>query len=184
MSRLPPLRGAIDAIAPYGSRQEMNLERHRTGGMTVIAVLNIVVGGIAILAGLSQLLGALYDKWEGIFAIPAGIVAFGLLILAAGIVGIIAGIAMLGLHSWARRLSLAFGGLLIMVVGGVLILAAVFTPFIIPVIAAYGTYDLDPLRSHDLTLFAVIYAVLPVSYALVLCVVFRTPAWRATFAKG
>jgi hypothetical protein len=158
------------------------LETHRTGGMTVIAVLNIVVGGIEILAGLFPLRGA-YEWGVDLFIIPAALVAFALLTLAAGAVGIIAGIGMLRLRSWARRLSLVFGGLLILASGGLLMLISVFTPFIIPIIASIGTYD----PSSDLAamiLFTVIYVVLPVSYAFVLCIVFRMPAWRATFAQG
>jgi hypothetical protein len=158
------------------------LETHRTGGMTVIAVLNIVVGGIEILAGLFPLRGA-YEWGVDLLVIPAALVAFALLVLAAGVVGIIAGIGMLRLRSWARRLSLVFGGLLILASGGLLMLISVFTPFIMPIIASIGTYD----PSADLAAmipFTVTYVVLPVSYAFVLCVVFRRPAWQATFAKG
>jgi hypothetical protein len=158
------------------------LERHRTGGMTVIAVLNIVVGGIEILAGLFPLRGA-YEWGVDFFVVPAALVAFALLTLAAGVVGIIAGIGMLRLRSWARRLSLVFGGLLILASGGLLMLISVFTPFIIPIIASIGTYDPNS-NLAAMILFTVIYVVLPVSYAFVLCVVFHLPAWRATFAKG
>jgi hypothetical protein len=143
------------------------LERHRTGGMTVIAVLNIVVGGIEILAGLSQLPGAVMMYDPDLFIIPAALVAFALLVLAAGVVGIIAGIGMLRLRSWARRLSLVFGGLLILASGGLLMLISVFTPFIIPIIASIGTYDpsSDPAA---MILFTVIYVVLPASHAFVI----------------
>ena len=118
-----------------------------------------------------------------LFVIPAALVAFALLVLAAGVVGIIAGIGMLRLRLWARRLSLVFGGLLILASGGLLMLISVFTPFIMPIIASIGTYD----PSSDLAAmipFTVTYIVLPVFYAFVLCVVFRRPAWQATFAKG
>lgn len=175
--------GAIrHAIAPCASRQEINLERHRTGGMTVIAVLNIVVGGIEILAGLFPLRGA-YEWGVDLFVIPAALVAFALLVLAAGVVGIIAGIGMLRLRSWARRLSLAFSGLLILSAGGLLMLISIFTPFIMPIIASIGSYDpiSDPAAMIP---FTVTYLVLPVSYSFVLFVVFNRPAWRATFAKG
>jgi hypothetical protein len=150
--------------------------------MTVIAVLNIVVGGIEILAGLFPLRGA-YEWGVDLFVIPAALVAFALLVLAAGVVGIIAGIGMLRLRSWARRLSLAFSGLLILSAGGLLMLISIFTPFIMPIIASIGSYDpiSDPAAMIP---FTVTYLVLPVSYAFVLCVVFNRPAWRATFAKG
>src|ERR1700719_2108583 len=85
------------------------LERHRTGGIIVIAVLNIVVGGIEILAGLFALRGA--SEWRvALFVVPAALVAFALLVLAAGVVGTIAAIGMLRLRSWARGLSLVFAG--------------------------------------------------------------------------
>ncbi len=103
------------------------MEARRTGGMTVIAVLNIVVGGIEILAGLFPLRGAL--EWGvDMFIVPAALVAFALLIFATGAVGIIGGIGMLRLRSWARRSSLVFGGLLILVSGGLLTLISAFTP--------------------------------------------------------
>ena len=159
------------------------MERHRTGGMTVIAVLDIVVGGFAIIAGLSQL-ADVYDLLRvGDIIILVARVAFGLPILAAGVVGIIAGIAMLALRSSARALSLVFGGLLILTPVLLLVLMAVFTPLIIPVLASIGTYDLSA-GNRGLILFAGIYVALPVSYAVVLCVAFRKPAWRATFAKA
>jgi hypothetical protein len=164
MSELPPLRPK--------SPQEMNLETHRTGGMIVIAVLNIVVGGIEILAGLFPLRGAL--EWGvDMLIVPAALVAFALLIFAAGVVGIIAGIGMLRLRSWARRLSLVFGGLLILVSGGLLLLIAAFTPFIMPIIASIGTYD-PTVDQAAMILFTVTYVVLPVFYACVLSVVFRS----------
>ena len=163
------------------------MDRHRTGAMTVIAVLSIVVGGIEILAGLFPLRGALdmvYHEWRTVIVvIPAALMAFALVVLAAGVVGIIAGIGMLRLRSWARRLSLAFGGLLILVSVGVLMLIAVFTPFIMPIIASIGSYD----PSADLVAmipFTIVYFALPMFYAVVLSVAFSMPAWRATFAKG
>ena len=162
------------------------MDRHRTGAMTVIAVLSIIVGGVEILAGLFPLRGALDmmdHEWRTVIVvIPAALVAFALLVSATGVVGIIAGIGMLRLRAWARRSSLAFGGLLILVPLGVLMLIAVFTPFIMPIIASIGSYD----PSSDLVAmipFTVVYVVLPVAYSLVLCVAFSRPAWRATFAK-
>jgi hypothetical protein len=165
----------------------MNLETHRTGGMTVIAVLNIVVGGIEIVAGLFPLRGGLfmmYEEWlTVIFVIPLALVAFALLVLAAGITGIIAGIGTLRLRSWARRRSLMFGGLLLGAFVGVLALIAVFTPFIMPVIASIGRHDpsYDPLAMIP---FTIVYFALPVFYAFVLFVAFNRPAWQAAFAEA
>ena len=50
------------------------MDGRRTGGMTAIAVLNIVFGGLGILSGLFQLIGALALLYEllrlGVFEIP------------------------------------------------------------------------------------------------------------------
>ena len=50
------------------------MERRRTGGMTAIAVLNVIFGGLGILNGLFQVLGALALMYEllrlGVFEIP------------------------------------------------------------------------------------------------------------------
>jgi hypothetical protein len=161
----------------------MNLERDRTGGMTVIAVLNIVVGSIESFAGSVQLLDV-HELWRlGDTIIVVARVGLGIPALAAGVVGIIAGIAMLTLRPWARVLSLAFSGCLTLMSVLLLILTSAFTPLIIPVLASIGSYDLSATNA-GLTLFAVSYLALPLSYALVLSVVFRKSAWRAMFAQG
>jgi uncharacterized membrane protein (DUF2068 family) len=159
------------------------VERHRTGGMTAIAVLNIVFGGIGILNGLFQLLGSLTLMHElsrlGVFEIPMTRLTFSLLILATGIVGLIAGIGMFALRPWARALSLVYGALLIS--------SSVFSFFIVPIIASIGTYDLSSIGGYDLArliIFGMIYVVFPMPYSLLLCVVFYNPTWKATFAKG
>jgi hypothetical protein len=174
---------SIGHIAVGISQQEASLEGQRTGGMTVIAVLNIIVGGLAILSGLFQGLGALMLMFEllrvGAFDIPVAHATFSLLLLATGIIGITAGIKMFALRASARPLSLAFAGLSI--------LSAAFSFLTVPIIASIGTYDIGSLSSYNLarlTIFSVIYVVLPVSYAVVLCAVFYQPAWKAAFATG
>jgi hypothetical protein len=164
--------------------QEASVERHRTGGMTVIAVLDIIVGGLVILGGLFEALGAAVFMYEllrlgGGLEIPAARATFSLLLLATGTVGIIAGIGMFAPRSWARALSLVYAGLLIV--------SAVSSFLVVPIIASIGAYDLGSLGAYDLArliLFSAVYAVLPLAYSLVLCVVFCTPAWKAAFAKG
>src|SRR5215471_14105664 len=100
--------------------------------MTVIAVLNIVVSVIEILAGLSPLWSAFdmayYEGWSVIIAIPAGLAAFALLLVTTGIVGIMAGIGTLRLRPWARRRSLMFGGLLLLTFIAMWMMIAIFTP--------------------------------------------------------
>ena len=159
------------------------MERQRTGGMTAIAVLSIILGGLVILHGLFQALGAVVLMRElsrlGVFQIPMARVTFSLLVLATGVVGIIAGIGTLSLRPWARPLSLVFGGLLI--------LSAVSSYVTVPIIASIGTYDLGSIVASGLVrliIFGAICVVLPVLYSGVLCVAFHTPAWKAAFAKG
>jgi hypothetical protein len=162
------------------------LEKHRTGGMTAIAVLTIIFGGLGILSGLFHVLGSLVLMYEllrlGVFEIPIAStysLPFSLLVLATGIVGLIAGIGMFALRPWARELSLVYGGLLI--------LSSVFSFFTLPIIATIGTYDIGSISASGLArliIFGVIYLVLPVLYPLLLCVVFFSPAWKITFAKG
>jgi hypothetical protein len=163
------------------------LEARRTGGMTVIAILSILVGGIEILAGVFPLWSALdmiyYEGWTVIVAIPAGLIAFALLLFAAGTVGGIAGLGTFRLRSSARRLSLMFGGLLLLVPIGCLMLISAFTPFIMPIIASIGSYDPSVDRVAMIA-FAVVYLGLPAFYAVVLFIAFNRPAWQATFARG
>ena len=162
---------------------EASMEGQCTDGMTAIAVLNIIVGVIVILAGLFQFLVALTLTYEllrlGAFELPTIRFMFSFLILATGVVGSIAGIQMLALRPSARELSLVFAGLLIV--------SAVLSYFIIPIIASIGTYDLGSISADGLVrlvIFCVVYVVLPVFHALLLSVVFSTPSWKAAFAKS
>ncbi len=159
------------------------MEKRRSGGMTAIAVLNIALGVLEILNGLFQLIGSLVLIRElvrlGVFERPPARLLFSFLLVATGIVGLIAGIAMLALRPSARALSLVFGGLLI--------LSAVCSYFTVPIITTIGTYDIGSLSTESfvrLVLFGVIHVVLPVSYSIFLFVVFSRSDWKATFAKG
>ena len=64
-----------------------------------------------------------------------------------------------------------------------LFLMSVFTPFVVPLLATIGSYDLIS-SNLGMTLFGIIYVALPAAYAFVPWVAFSRPAWRATFAKG
>jgi hypothetical protein len=159
------------------------VEKHRTGGMTAIAVLSIIMGILEILNGLFQLavvLTLIYNQLQlGFFEMPGASLALSLLLLATGTVGLIAGIGMLRLRPWARELSLVFGGLLI--------LSSVAAYFIVPIIASIGTYALGSISAEGLArliVFGAVDVVLPVPYALILFVVFSKPLWKSTFAKG
>lgn len=152
------------------------MERHRTGGMTAIAVLDIILGSLESLKGvfhtsvairlMSELsrLGAFYIPWVKVVALP-------LLLFATGIVGLIAGIGLLALRSWARALNLVFGGLLI--------LSSALAYLTIPILASIGTYDVGSLSSDNLArliVFVVLYVLFPVPYALLICAIFKKPA--------
>jgi hypothetical protein len=158
------------------------VERHRTAGMTAIAVLNIVFGALGILAGLFNLLGVMALMNEmvrlHVFEVPIARLSFSLLLLATGIIGMIAGVGMFAPRPWARKLSLAYAGLLIA--------SAVFSYLTIPLIGTIGTYDIRSITGFNLArliIFGVIYVAMPVPYSIVLCVVFCTSTWRAAFAK-
>jgi hypothetical protein len=65
--------------------------------MTVTAILSIVFGGIEILNGLFQLAGAFVFMYELLrmgagLEIPVARLAFALVVLTAGVIGIIAGV--------------------------------------------------------------------------------------------
>jgi hypothetical protein len=163
--------------------QEESVEKRRSGGMTAIAVLNITLGVLEILNGLFQLIGSLVLVYElvrlGVFERPPARLFFSFMLVATGIVGLVAGIGVLALRPSARPLSFVFGGLLI--------LSSVCSFFVVPIIASIGTYDVRSLSAEGLArlvLFGIIYVVLPVSYSVFLFVVFSRADWRATFAKG
>jgi hypothetical protein len=151
------------------------VESNRAGGMPAIAALNIIVGGLEILAGLFQLLGAVVLMLElsrqGVFHIPMARLAFSLLVLATGIVGLIAGVGLFSRRASARTLSFVFAGLLI--------LSAVLSCFKIPIIASIGSYDIGSLPTSGLVrliLFSAIYVVVPVLYSFLLCATLRKAA--------
>src|SRR5215831_5926903 len=97
------LLGSLRSVCRHcRRRQEASVERHRTAGMTAIAVLDIIFGVVGILVGLFNLLGAFVLFYEllrvGVFEIPMARLTFSLLLLATGIVGLIAGLRTLALR--------------------------------------------------------------------------------------
>jgi len=151
------------------------VESDRADGRPAIAALNVIVGGLLILAGLFQLLGVVILMLElfrqGVFYIPMPRLAFSLLVLATGIDGLIAGIGLLSSRPSARPLSFVFAGLLV--------LSAVLSCFAIPILASIATYNIGSLPASGLArliLFAAIYVVVPILYSLFLCVTLRKAA--------
>jgi hypothetical protein len=162
--------------------QEASVERRRTGGMTAIAILNIILGGFVILNGLNHFIVSyilMYELWRlGVFSIPVARLAVSLLILVTGIVGLVAGIGITRLRPWARALSLVFGGLFIF---------SSVVPFAAAIVASYGASDAANFTASDVIrviITSTIYVAIPVLYSLILFTVFYKPAWQATFAKG
>jgi hypothetical protein len=157
--------------------------------MTAIAVLNIIVGSLMILTGLFRLFGSCVLVYEllkfdafgmsALFQLVVPRFAFAFLVLATGIAGVIAGKVIFRLRHWARTLSLVFAALLIA--------SAVSSYFIVPIIATIGTYNISSIDIFGLVrliIFSTIYVILPVTYCIVLWIVFHKPTWRHTFAKG
>jgi hypothetical protein len=158
------------------------VEKRRSGGLTAIAVANIALGVLEILNGLFQLVGSLVLIREllrlGVFEMPAARLMFSFMLIATGIVGLVAGIRMTALRPSARTLTLVFGGLLI--------LSAVCSFFVVPIIASIGSYDIRSISTDGLArliLFGVLYVALPVAYSVLLFVIFSRSDWRAAFAK-
>jgi hypothetical protein len=153
------------------------VQRRRTAGMTALAVLNILFGALGILSGLLRVLQSLalmYQLWLldvlGFFAARPALALLALLIVATGVIGVVAGVRIFALRPSARASSLAYAGLLAL-------------SSVLCFIAALMTYPLA-VDATTLTLFVATYLAIPLPYALVLFLAFRRPAWKAAFAGG
>jgi len=162
---------------------DTSVEPHRTGGMIVVAVLNMIFGCIGILNGLLlvavvvTLMSRLAEL--GVPQIQVVRAGFAITALATGVLGVIAGIGVALLRPWGRTLSLIYGGLLIVI--------GVLSRFLVPLIASIGSYDVRTIDTTGLTrliVFGAIYLALPVIHAPALFIAFSRPAWKAAFAKG
>jgi hypothetical protein len=157
------------------------MQQHRTSGMTATAFLTTIFGGLVLFNGLWRAIhtvSGVSDLWrEGALDYPAGnilavalLVLPNLLMLAAGIVGIIAGIGTFLLCTWARLLSLAFAAL----------------SAVLPV-ASYAGVILFWDGAHvtpRFGIFNMICSVIAVFYSVVLFVAFNKRAWKITFANA
>ncbi len=159
------------------------MERDLTGGMIAVAVVNMIFGALVILMGLFLALGVLALLYEqsrlGVFELPVARAAFAILVLATGVVGLVAGIAILRLRASGRELSLAFASLLIV--------CCVLSFFLVQIIGSIGTYDLRAIDAFDLirlAVFSAIFLVIPVIYAPIVCIAFSRRAWKSAFARG
>lgn len=136
------------------------MANQRTGGMTTIGILNIVFGALFSLFGLLTIVGGglLAAGGAGMeepdFAAAGGIVMLlGVGALAINVLLLVSGIGVLKVAPWGRSLSIAYGGLGVILYGAML---------------AGGNVGL-------MTIGAVCYSVL----LLVMCF---TSTWKAAFS--
>ena len=141
------------------------MSNQRTGGMIAIGVGNIIFGAIFSLFGLLIVLGgglmAAAGAAEGgevgsVAAAGGGIMLLvGVAALAINLVLFISGIGILKMASWGRSLSIAYGGLGVIIYGASLI---------------FGEFSL--------------VTVVTLGYSILLIALFFTPSWRAAFSSS
>src|SRR5437773_2782352 len=100
--------------------------KQRTGGMTVIAVLDVVFGVCGAILALGGILGALARERQAIVvegsmgiagitasqqALMLNLLGMSLLGLLTGLAAVIAGIALFQMWSWARAINLTYAAL-------------------------------------------------------------------------
>ena len=157
--------------------------KERTGGMTVIGVLNLVFGGLGILSALFEVLAALVGirrsiLIEGFMGIPGisgneetimlKLLEFALFALAVSTVGVIAGIGIFRMRPWARAASLIYAGLWALN-AGVLLLFPVQAP--------------KPDANASATIIGHVVGIcFGLSYPIILFILFQKPNWKAAFA--
>lgn len=157
--------------------------KERTGGMTVIGVLNLVFGGLGFISALFEVLAALAGirraiLTEGFMGIP-GISAdketimlkmleCALFALAVSTVGVIAGIGIFRMRAWARAASLIYAGLWALNAGILLLF---------PVQAA------TPDANASATIIGHVVGIcFGLAYPIILFILFQKPNWKAAFA--
>ena len=114
--------------------------KQRTGGMTTIGILNIIFGALFSLVFLLMILGAGFMAAAGSAmggeegaAVAAGggfLMLIGIAAFAINLMLFISGIGVLKLAPWGRTLSIACGGLGVVVYGAsiVILISLFFTP--------------------------------------------------------
>jgi hypothetical protein len=141
------------------------MDKQRTGGMTTIGVLNIVFGALGSLVFLLMILGAGFmaaagsamGGEEGAAVATGGglLMLIGIAAFAVNLMLFISGIGVLKLAPWGRTLSIACGGL------GVIVYAA----------SIFG-------GDFSLTMVGALV------YSFLLVGLFFTPSWKAAFCSG
>lgn len=148
---------SIDSIK---DKEDDSMSKTLTGGMTAIAVLNFVFGGISILIG-----HALMSRLAELSTV---LILLLFLTIGYGIVGVIAGVGVLRLLPWGRTMSLVSAW--VWIGCGVI---SLFTPS--P--QAGGKVAGAELAGK------VIGFLLGLIYPVTLIFLFRRPSWRQTFCN-
>jgi hypothetical protein len=158
--------------------------KKRTGGMTVIGVLNLVFGGLGIISALFEVLAALAGirraiVIEGFMGIP-GISAdqraimlkmleFALFALAVSTVGVIAGIGIFRMRAWTRAASLIYAGLWALNAG---------------ILLFFPVQATTPDANVSATIIGRVVGIcFSLSYPIILFTLFQKPNWKAAFAR-
>ena len=127
----------------------------RTGGMTAIAVLDVLLGVLAILVSCQMLMSGLQGT-AGAHAPAGGAAAFALVRIALGVALIVAGLGMFRMARWTRSLSIGIG--VVWVVLNVL----------------------EPILLH----YPMLQVVMGSIYPIVLIAVFQLPSWKRAFSSA
>lgn len=137
--------------------------------MTAVGVLNIVFGGIFIITSLIAIMMVNARLSQGLSDWNAiKLLGQGLLSLAVGIVGLIAGIVVLRLIFWGRIMSLIFAGMWVLYA-----LLATFFPVSTGASETSGaTFDI---------IGRVIGLLISLVYPVILYRLFQRPQWKAAF---
>ena len=122
LSAFPEFSALCPPVYPSAMSHARNeMKARRTGGMTAVAVVNIVLGSFVLLTGLF----AIILGQSGIISAPqadtAVLIGIGLLSAAGGVIGVIAGIGVLKLRPWGKAMTILF--VVLWIVDSVLALA-------------------------------------------------------------
>lgn len=146
---------------------------HRTGGMTAVGVLDIILGVFVLLQGLFVILLG-HGLLPATFADPesalglAIIIALGLVALTAGVIGLVAGIGVFKLRPWGKAMSLLFAALWVADSVGAMIL-----------FAARSSAETESTDING----RVVAILLRSAYLVVLAALFAKPSWKAAFRR-
>jgi|GEM_PF-1476037 len=150
------------------------MNKTRTGGMTAIAVLNLVFGAILALTNLWVMMGlhaVMSRSFAGAEATAAAMTRLGMSLyyVVCGAVAIVAGVGVLKVAPWGRILSLAYAGLII---PGYVI--DIFLPTI-------GESSDGGLVLGAKIIGSIIGSVFWMIYPVILLIVFQKPSWKEAF---